>query len=71
MLKAWAAGDRRGALEVLPDEVVDELVIHGPLEYCRERVAEYHAAGLDTPVMQLLPAPGADLATSLRKLAPA
>jgi probable F420-dependent oxidoreductase len=71
MLKAWAAGDRRGALEVLPDEVVDELIIHGPLEHCRERVAEYHAAGLDTPVMQLLPAPGADLATSLRKLAPA
>ena len=39
MLKAWAAGDRRGALEVLPDEVVDDLIIHGPLEYCRERVA--------------------------------
>jgi probable F420-dependent oxidoreductase len=56
MLKAWAAGDRRGALEVLPDEVVDELVIHGPLEY--------------TPIMQLLPVPGADLATSLRKLGP-
>ena len=71
MLKAWAAGDRRGALEVLPDEVVDDLIIHGPLEYCRERVAEYHATGLDTPIIQLLPAPGADLSTSLRKLAPA
>ena len=71
MLKAWAAGDRRGALELLPDEVVDDLIIHGPLEHCRERVAEYHATGLDTPVIQLLPAPGADLTTSLRKLAPA
>jgi probable F420-dependent oxidoreductase len=71
MLKAWAAGDRRGALEVLPDEVVDDLIIHGPLEYCRERVAEYHATGLDTPIIQLLPAPGAELTTSLRKLAPA
>jgi probable F420-dependent oxidoreductase len=71
MLKAWAAGDRRGALEVLPDEVVDDLIIHGPLEYCRERVAQYHETGLDTPIIQLLPAPGADLATSLRKLAPA
>jgi probable F420-dependent oxidoreductase len=71
MLKAWAAGDRRGALEVLPDEVVDDLIIHGPLEHCRERVAEYHATGLDTPIIQLLPAPGLDLATSLRKLAPA
>jgi alkanesulfonate monooxygenase SsuD/methylene tetrahydromethanopterin reductase-like flavin-dependent oxidoreductase (luciferase family) len=71
MLKAWAAGDRRGALEALPDEVVDDLIIHGPLEHCRERVAEYHATGLDTPIIQLLPAPGADVATSLRKLAPA
>ena len=71
MLKASAAGDRRGALELLPDEVVDDLIIHGPLEHCRERVAEYHATGLDTPIIQLLPAPGADLATSLRKLAPA
>jgi probable F420-dependent oxidoreductase len=71
MLKAWAAGDRRGALEVLPDEVVDDLIIHGPLEYCRERVAQYHETGLDTPIIQLLPAPGADLTTSLRKLAPA
>jgi probable F420-dependent oxidoreductase len=71
MLKAWAAGDRRGALEVLPDEVVDDLIIHGPLEYCRERVAQYHETGLDTPIIQILPAPGADLATSLRKLAPA
>jgi probable F420-dependent oxidoreductase len=71
MLKAWAAGDRRGALEVLPDEVVDELVIHGPLEECQERVEEYRATGLDTPIIQLLPAPGLDLATSLRKLAPA
>ncbi|MGH3272979.1 MAG: LLM class F420-dependent oxidoreductase [Streptosporangiaceae bacterium] len=71
MLKAWAAGDRRGALEVLPDEVVDDLIIHGPLEHCRERVAEYHATGLDTPIIQLLPAPGADVATSLRKLGPA
>ena len=71
MLKAWAAGDRRGALELLPDEVVDDLIIHGPLEHCRERVAEYREAGLDTPVIQLLPAPGADLPTSLRKLAPA
>jgi probable F420-dependent oxidoreductase len=71
MLKAWTAGDRRGALELLPDEVVDDLIIYGPLEHCRERVAEYQAAGLDTPVIQLLPAPGADLTTSLRKLGPA
>jgi probable F420-dependent oxidoreductase len=71
MQAAWAAGDRRGALAAIPDEVVDDLVVHGSLEACRERVAQYHETGLDTPVIGLLPAPGADLAESIRKLAPA
>ncbi|MGH3274773.1 MAG: LLM class flavin-dependent oxidoreductase, partial [Streptosporangiaceae bacterium] len=71
MQKAWAAGDRRGALDEIPDEVVDDLIIHGSLEACRDGVARYHETGLDTTVISLLPAPGADLATSLRKLGPA
>jgi probable F420-dependent oxidoreductase len=70
MLKAWAAGDRRGALDAISDELVDDLVVHGSLDQCRERVAEYQAAGLDTPVIALLPAPGADPAESVRRLAP-
>jgi probable F420-dependent oxidoreductase len=70
MLTAWAAGDRRGAVAAIPDEVVDDLVIHGSLDECRERVAEYQATGLDTPVIALLPAPGAELIESLRRLAP-
>jgi len=71
MQERWAAGDRRGALEVIPDQVIDDLVIHGPLEACRERVAQYHEMGLDTTSISLLPAPEAELTRSLRKLAPA
>ncbi|HUZ24731.1 MAG TPA: LLM class F420-dependent oxidoreductase [Streptosporangiaceae bacterium] len=71
MLAAWNSGDRKGAAAAIPDEVVDDLVIHGTLEACRERVAQYQACGLDTPVISLLPAPGADTTRSLRKLAPA
>ncbi|HEX3492382.1 MAG TPA: LLM class flavin-dependent oxidoreductase, partial [Streptosporangiaceae bacterium] len=71
MLEAWAKGDRRGALALIPDELVDELVVHGPLDACRERVAEYQAAGLDTPVIGLLPAPDVDLTHAVRGLAPA
>jgi probable F420-dependent oxidoreductase len=71
MLAAWAKGDRRGALALIPDELVDDLVVHGPLEACRERVAEYQANGLDTPVIALLPAPDAELTESIRRLAPA
>jgi probable F420-dependent oxidoreductase len=70
MLAAWASGDRRGALALIPDELVDDLVVHGSLEACRERVAEYHANGLDTPVIALLPAPEAELTESIRRLAP-
>jgi probable F420-dependent oxidoreductase len=71
MLTAWNAGDRKGALAAIPDELVDELVIHGPLEYCRERVAAYHATGLDTPVIAITPTPGIDLPEAISKLAPA
>jgi probable F420-dependent oxidoreductase len=71
MQAAWAKGDRRGALAVIPDELVDDLVVHGPLPACRERVAEYQAAGLDTPVIGLLPAPDVDLTRAIRGLAPA
>jgi len=71
MLAAWNSGDRKGAVEAIPDVLVDELVIHGPAERCRERVAEYQAAGLDTPVIAIVPVPGLDLADTIRKLAPA
>ncbi len=71
MLAAWNSGDRKGALAAVPDHLVDELLVHGPAEACRERVAEYQAAGLDTPVVMIVPTPDATMADSVRKLAPA
>jgi probable F420-dependent oxidoreductase len=71
MLTAWNSGDRKGALEAIPDALVDELVIHGSAEECRDRVAEYQAAGLDTPVIAIPPVPGLDLAGTIRRLGPA
>jgi probable F420-dependent oxidoreductase len=71
MREAWAAGDRRGALAAIPDQLVDELFVHGPPEACRERVAEYQAKGLDTPVIMIVPGPGMDEADAVRRLAPA
>jgi probable F420-dependent oxidoreductase len=68
MLAAWNSGDRKGALEAIPDDLVDELVIHGALDYCRERVAAYQPAGLDTPVISIVPPPGLDLAATVRAL---
>jgi probable F420-dependent oxidoreductase len=68
MQQAWAAGDRRGALAAIDDGLVDELVVHGPAEQCRERVAEYQAQGLDTPVIAIVPGPGVDEAEAVRAL---
>lgn len=71
MQDAWAAGNRKGAGPAIPDEVVDDLVIHGELAACRERVEQYRQAGLDTPVIAILPTPGVDVADAARQLAPA
>jgi probable F420-dependent oxidoreductase len=70
MWAAWEAGDRRGALAALDDDLVDELVVHGSPGACRERVAQYVAAGVHTPILALLPA-GGDLRETLRGLGPA
>jgi len=70
MWRAWAAGDRKGALAALDDELVDELVVHGAPEACRERVLQYVEAGVHTPILALLPT-GGDLRETVRGLGPA
>ncbi len=70
MWKAWAEGDRRGALAAIPDEVVDELVVHGPFERCRAQIERYVAHGVTVPVLAVTTA-GTDLETALVGLAPA
>jgi probable F420-dependent oxidoreductase len=55
--KAWAAGDRRGALSAIPDSLADELIMHGEPEQCRDQVQAYAKAGVTVPVMALLPTP--------------
>src|ERR1019366_4935240 len=66
-----AAAAAKGAIAAIPDQVVDDLVVHGQLAACREGVAKYQAAGLDTPVIVIIPVPGLDVAGAGRKLAPA
>ncbi len=68
MWEAWAAGDRRRANEVIPDEVVDDLVIHGSYEACRARVREYLDAGVDAATLALVGV--RDLDAALEGLAP-
>jgi probable F420-dependent oxidoreductase len=55
--RAWAAGDRRGAAAAVPDDLVDALVLHGSPQRCRAAVRRYVEAGVDVPVLALLPTP--------------
>jgi probable F420-dependent oxidoreductase len=57
MHQAWAAGDRAGAAAAIPDDVVDALVVHGGPQACREHVEAYVEAGVQTPVLAVLPTP--------------
>ncbi|MGI8665263.1 MAG: LLM class F420-dependent oxidoreductase [Jatrophihabitans sp.] len=70
----WAAGDRKAAAASIPDEVIDALVLHGSPASCREQVRAYVQAGVQVPVLAVLPTPQqadpAGLATVLAGLGP-
>ncbi len=53
MQEAWSAGDRKRATEVIPPRLVDDLLIIGTPEQCRERVLQYMDAGITVPFLQL------------------
>ena len=69
MWDRWGEGDRKGAVEAIPDSVVDELIVHGPPEACREKIQRYIANGVTTPALAPLPF-GYDMAQAVRDLAP-
>ena len=69
MWEAWKAGDRKAAVAAIPDSVVDELVVHGSPEACREHVGRYFDNGVTTAALAVLPF-GVDLRQATRDLAP-
>jgi alkanesulfonate monooxygenase SsuD/methylene tetrahydromethanopterin reductase-like flavin-dependent oxidoreductase (luciferase family) len=69
MWDAWSAGDRKRALEVIPAEHVDELIIPGSYEQCRAHIDRYVAAGVDIAALAIVPF-GIDLAEAVTELAP-
>jgi probable F420-dependent oxidoreductase len=57
MWKLWAEGDRVGAAASLTDDVIDSLVLHGTAAECRKQVQSYVDAGVQVPVLAVLPTP--------------
>jgi probable F420-dependent oxidoreductase len=69
MWDAWKAGDRKLALEKIPDEVVDDLIVSGAPEECREKIMAYVENGVTTPALSLMH-PGEELMKTLAALVP-
>jgi probable F420-dependent oxidoreductase len=70
MWEAWKAGDRKAALAAIPDEVVDDLIVHGSPEQCRATIQRYVDNGVTTPALMVLPLGGVDVRKALSDLAP-
>jgi probable F420-dependent oxidoreductase len=69
MWRLWKEGDRKGAMQSIPDHVVDELIVWGPPEACREHVQRYVDNGVTTTALALLPF-GYDQRQAIQDLAP-
>jgi len=69
MWDAWSSGDRKLANEVIPDSLVDELIIHGSFDACREHVQRYVDAGVQIPTLAIIPW-GVELRDAVEGLAP-
>jgi probable F420-dependent oxidoreductase len=69
MVQAWQAGDRRRALELVPEDLVREIFVFGTPNEMRERLERFVAGGITTVV--LMPICGPDeLPALLDALAP-
>ncbi|MEM9038560.1 MAG: LLM class F420-dependent oxidoreductase [Actinomycetota bacterium] len=71
MWEAWKAGDRKAALAEIPDEVVDDLIVHGSPAECRAKIQAYFDNGVTTSSLAIMPLdPELDHWEAVRNLSP-
>ena len=73
-LEAWRGGDRRGAVEKVPADVVEDIFIIGSADEQRARLEAFRTGGVTVPVVMPVPMaePSTDLYVELAEsLAPA
>ncbi len=66
----WNNGDRAGAVEQIPDELVDELFVHGTMAECRAHIQRYFDNGVTTTSLMIIPIGDLDQADAVRGLSP-
>lgn len=54
MWDAWNAGDRKAAVAAIPNEVVDQIVVHGSPAKCRQTIKRYFDNGVTTSSLAIL-----------------
>jgi probable F420-dependent oxidoreductase len=57
MIRTWRDGDRKGALEQAPEELIREIVIFGSPEEMRAHLEAFTDGGITTPVLTFLSGP--------------
>jgi probable F420-dependent oxidoreductase len=66
----WKAGDREGAREAVPREAVEDMCISGDPATVPAQIEAFHAAGIDTIVLQFPPDAGVpEVAEIVRRVA--
>jgi probable F420-dependent oxidoreductase len=69
---AWADRRRDDAAAAVPDEIVDELIVHGSPSDCADHLRRYVAAGANSVVVKVLPLEtGLDTAVAATSIAEA
>jgi len=69
MWQAWQAGDRKAATEAIPEDLLDELIVHGTPDEIRAHLARFTANGVTTPAPAVLGS-GEQVRETIRALAP-
>lgn len=55
MMEAWQAGDRQEALKLVPDEVVDDILVFGDRKQVRDKIEVYRRNGITLPIIAIVP----------------
>jgi len=66
--RVWVA--TKGALEAIPDSLVDELVVWGTPEQCRAHIQRYFDNGVSTSSLAIMPLAPIDVGQAIRDLSP-
>jgi len=59
VLEAWQAGERQQAAEIVPDRLLEELLVFGSRQECLDKILAYCHNGVTVPVLQFI-VPGED-----------